>query len=370
MPCFLLLASYVRYVSGHSECPLWHSKDKSLDQCVCCDSLNGMVKCGKGYVEIQDGHCMTWNNDSNTVEVSLCLQTRHPNYNVCGTYGSYRIPTNITDAELNRFVCGSYNRQGSHCSLCTEGHGPALFSESVSCAGCSERRYLWILNLLMQLTTVTFMYLVVIVLEIKGTSSPLNAIITYSQHFINGLKYGSGIHRRMLCFIGKDMTNFIISAFGIWNLDFFRVYIPPLCVSQSLTNVNVLLFDYIIALYPFILTALVFLCIEMHDRKFKIVMLLSFPLKKLFVSLRVNWSPRNSILSTFATFFLLGYSKFLYVSINFLFVVTSYNCSRGQGAALLLYDPTIKFLHSKHIPYAILSSQHLSSYLLFCCSIQ
>ena len=336
-----------------SDCPLWHSKSKPINQCVCCESLKGVVKCEKGYVKIQDGHCMTWNNDTNSIEVSLCLQTHQPHYNVCGTYGSYRIPNNISNHELNGKVCGSYNRQGSHCSQCTDGYGPAIFTDSVSCASCSKRKYLWILNLSMQLTTVTLMYLIVIILQIKGASSPLNVIITYSQLFINGLKYGSGLHRRLSCFIGKDLTKFIVAVYGIYNLDFFHVYIPPLCVSQSLTTISVLLFDYIIALFPFLLTGFVLMCVKFHDRNFKIIVVLSFPLRKLFKSLRVNWNPRTSILSTFVTFFLLGYSKFLYVSINFLFVIKSYKCSGSTGPAVLLYDPSIRFLHSEHIPYAL-----------------
>ena len=345
--------SCILSASSESVCPLWHSVNTNIDndQCVCCDSLKGVVKCEKGYVKIQDGHCMTWNNDTNSIEVSLCLQTHQPHYNVCGTYGSYRIPNNISSHELNSMVCGSYNRQGSHCSQCTDGCGPAIFTDSVSCASCSKRKYLWILNLSMQLTTVTLMYLIVIILQIKGASSPLNVIITYSQLFINGLKYGSGLHRRLLCFIGKDLTKFIIAIFGIWNLDFFHVYIPPLCVSQSLTTISILLFDYIIALYPFLLTGIVLICVKLHDKNFKIIVVLSFPLRKLFKSL--NWNPRKSILSTFVTFFLLVYSRFLYVSINFLFVTKSYNCNGSTGPAVLLYDPSIRFLHSEHIPYAI-----------------
>ena len=192
--CFLQFS-----LGSQSGCPLWHSRN-SFGQCVCCDSLEGAVKCTNDYIEIQDGHCMTWNDKKKQLEVSLCLQTRHPNYNLCGKHGSYKIPTNISNQELNSVVCGSYNRQDLYCGKCTDDHGPALFSDSAYCADCSQRKQMWILNLLMQLGAVTLMYIVVIILQIKGTSSPLNVIITYSQIFINGLKYGSGMHRRLLCF--------------------------------------------------------------------------------------------------------------------------------------------------------------------------
>ena len=165
-------------------------------------------------------------------------------------------------------------------------------------------------------------------------------------------------------FFGKDVTNFIVAMYGVWNLDFFRVYTPLLCVSQSFRTINILLFEYIIALYPFILTVFVLVCIELYDRNFKLIMFLSLPLRKLFTTLKVDWNPRNSILSTFATFFVLVYSKFLYVSINFLFVIKSYNCFSKKGPAVLLYDPTIKFLHSEHIPYAILAFSVITLFVL------
>ena len=352
-PYILVLAITIQLVKADNHCPLWHSENKTSEHCVCCDSLDGLVKCDKDHIRIQDGHCITWNDESHTTEVSLCLLTRLLNYDVCGKYGSYQIPTNVTGPELNQKVCGGYNRQGPYCEQCIEGHGPAVFSDSLICASCLERKHLWILNLLMQLITVTLMYLLVIVLQINATSSPLNSIITYCQLFINGLKYGSGLHRRFLCFVGKDVTNFLIAVDGIWNFDFLRVYTPPMCVSESLNTINILLFDYIIALYPFVLTAVIFLCIKLHDRNFKVIVLLSLPLKKLLTYFRINWNPKTSILTTFATFFLLVYSKLLYVSVNFLFVIHPYNCKGRPGSTVLLYDPTVRFFHSEHIPYAI-----------------
>ena len=32
----------------------------------------------------------------------------------------------------------------------------------------------------------------------------------------------------------------ILTGYGFWNLDFFRCFIPPFCVSQGLKNIHVL----------------------------------------------------------------------------------------------------------------------------------
>ena len=352
-----LIVSCVKFASSQDVCPLGHSRNND-GRCVCCDGLNEIVKCEEDYIHIQGGHCMTWNNESHDVEVNLCLLTRLSNYSVYENYckSSYKIPTNIAGSELNSVLCGSYNRQGSHCRQCIDGYGPAVFSDSVSCADCSKHKHLWILNLSLQLTAVTLMYLAVILFQMKGTSSPLNFIITYSQLFINGLKYGSALHRRLLCYIGEDLTNTILTIVGFWNLDFFRLFIPPLCVSQSLKAITILLFEYIIAFYPFFLTAFMFMCIKLYDRNCRVVVYLSLPLKKLLKFLSVHWNPKSSILSTFATFFVLAYSKLLYVSVNFLFAIKSYSCNSSRSSTgILLYDPTVRFFHSQHIPYAVLA---------------
>ncbi len=361
---YILVLALLQLVRAGTQCPLWHLQSKTSGHCVRCDSLNGLVKFDKDYIKIPDGHCITWNHETHTTEVSLCLLTRLLNYDVCGKYGSYQILTNVSGSELNRMICGGYNRQGAYCGECVDGHGPAVFSDSLICASCSERPHLWLLNLSMQLLTVTLMYLIVIVLQINATSSPLNNIITYCQLFINGLKYGSGLHRRFLCFVGKDVTNFLIAVYGIWNLDFLRVYTPPMCVVRSIKTINILLFDYIIAFYPFVLTAVVFLCIKLHDRNVRLIVFLSLPLKKLLTYFRIDWNPKTSILTTFATFFILVYSKLLYVSINFLFVVHPYNCRGRQESTVLLYDPTVKFFHSEHIPYAIFALSVIFTFVL------
>lgn len=96
---------------------------------------------------------------------------------------------------------------------------------------------------------------------------------------------------------------------------------------------------------------------------------MSYPIRKCFKSICAAWNPKTTILSTFATFFLLSYSKFLFVSIGLLLAVVSYN-SKGEtvsNSAVLLYDPTIRYFHSEHIPYAVLALSVLLIFVLLPC---
>ena len=271
---------------------------------------------------------------------------------------TYHVPINISGIELNYLTCQKLNnRQGSLCAYCVDGYGPAVFSNGISCADCSKHRYLWSLDVLFQLAMVTLLCLVVILLQIKGTSSPLNVIIMYFQVCAVGLKISGGTHNRLVCYFGRVFIISILTVIDVMNLNFFHALTPPLCISPSTKAINSLLFDYLVAFYPLVFTAFVYICIELYDRNFKIFLLISYPIRKCLTIFRTTWDPRRTILNTFITFFLLSYSKLLFVSINLLIASQSFNSEgeRVPSTMVLLYDPSIRFFHPEHIPYAILA---------------
>ena len=357
---------------ANSSCPLWHVVDKASGHCECCNTqaYMGLVGCNLNQVEVEYGHCMTWNNVTQDVEVGRCLFIYQDHKDACyNHYKSkylvymYSIPTNISGSELNNFICKKYNRKGAQCRQCIDGYGPAVFSDAITCADCSKHEYHWILYFGIQLLIVTIMYLAVVLFEINGTSSPLNVIITYSQMSTTAIMIGSGFHANLACTLSRKFVMLYLTVFGAWNLDFFRLILPHVCVSMSTRSINILLFDYVIALYPLLLTIIILVGIELYDRNCQMAIYLSIPLK--IVCRKGNWNPKETILKTCATFLLISYSKFLFVSINLLFAVPSYNCTKGDSiptSTVLLYDPTIRFLHPEHIPYVILA---LSAIVVF-----
>ena len=101
---------------------------------------------------------------------------------------------------------------------CIDGYGPAVFSDGISCADCSKHRHLWILSLLFQLTMVTPMCLAFIPLQIKGTSSPLNIIITYVQLVAVVSKFSVGV-RKDYCVMPVSHLQILLvlwQACGTW----------------------------------------------------------------------------------------------------------------------------------------------------------
>ena len=354
----LIMCCYFKLATGDnlemSNCPLWHVR--KVDKCVCGDVLYGNIECdGTDSIIVAFGGCMTWDNISQRAVFHRCPLSHKitcPNYRY---FGSIEIPTNFIGAILNDITCKIYNRQGTHCEHCRNGYGPAPFSDGFTCADCSEQRHLWILNLFFQLSMVTVMYLFVVLFQIKGTSSPLNVIITYSQLCVCPISLSVGVRVRMSCFLGPTLSTVVMTIIGVTTLDFFRFILPPMCVSTFLKSIDIILFDYIIALYPIVLTFIIYICIELHDRNYRIAVYLSIPLKRIFKLFNRNWNPKTTILNTCMTFILLAYSKFLFTSTNLLFGVKAYYSDGNiiPNSTVLLYDPTVKFFHSQHIPYAV-----------------
>ena len=320
---------------ANSSCPLWHLVDKASGRCECCNTqlYMGLQGCTQDQLYVLHGYCMTWNNATQYVEVGRCLlinqDHKDPYFNdyykgkhSLSIYG-YGIPTNISGSQLNNFVCNDYNRKGAQCRQCIDGYAPAVFSDAITCADCSKHEYHWILYFGIQLFMVTIMYLAVVLFEINGTASPFNIIITNSQMSTTAIMIGSGFHSSLVSNLSKKPVIFYLTLFGAWNLNFFRLILPPVCVSMSTKSINILLFDYIIAFYPLLLTVFILAGIELFDRNCQIAVYLSIPLK--MICRKGNWNPKETILKTCATFLLLSYSKFLFISINLLLAVPIYN---------------------------------------------
>ena len=117
----------------------------------------------------------------------------------------------------------------------------------------------------------------------------------------------------------------ILTGYGFWNLDYFRYFIPPFCVSQDLKNIHVLALQYVSAFYPLLLIVLTYACIELHGHNFRPIVWLWKPFHRCCVNVRRRWDTKASIIDVFATFLLLAYCKLLFVSLYLLGGIHIYN---------------------------------------------
>ncbi len=99
-----------------------------------------------------------------------------------------------------------------------------------------------------------------------------------------------------------------------------------------------------------------YLCIRMHDYNFRPVIITWRPFHRLFVRAKRSWYPNASVINTFATFLLLSYWKFTYISFQLLastdIVKTSGSTNKTQH---FYYDASQTNFHEDHLPFALLA---------------
>ena len=163
-------------------------------------------------------------------------------------------------------------------------------------------------------------------------------------------------------FLGLAVETF----YGIWNLDFFRYFIPPFCISSDMTTLHTLALEYVVAIYPLVLIVVIYLCIEMYDRGVRVVVCVWRPFHMCFARLRRKWNPKGSVINTFAAFLLLSHSELLAVSYSLLDANYLYN-NRGErvGPVVLYYDASIQYFSREHLPFALLAICVLLVFVLF-----
>ena len=140
----------------------------------------------------------------------------------------------------------------------------------------------------------------------------------------------------------------MLTLYGILYLDFFQYdRLPPYCVSTKLKPINTAFLGYISAFYPILLIFLTWLCVELHDRNFRLLVWLWRPFHRCFVRLRRGLDTKSDIIDVFTTFFILSYSKILYQTELFTVthVITNINeAGRKFEERRLLVDPSIIIL--------------------------
>ena len=362
--------SFENSQSENTSCPPW--LDHGNGSCFCGEFLHDLdlFECTENReVLLFPGICLTWDETTGRAVIGNCpyfLQEVPRNLN----YSYHSIPANVSSSNLTYFVCSKFNRQGTHCKECIDGYGPAPFlnGANIPCAKCHERNYIWIFYLLLQLLMVTILFFSVLLCEIQGTSSPVSVLAFFHQILVNNILTHSVLYSKIVYQVKPVATiiYIILTTYGFWNLDFFRYSLPPVCVSSSMSNVHTLLFEYIIAFYPIFLTLISYFFIRLYNMDFRLVIYVWKPFYYLFTRCKdtCQWNPMKSLLNTFATFFLLSYSKILFTSANILSGVKLYDNVQKEvnDSPILLYDSSLKYFGHNHAPYVCLS---LSIILIF-----
>ena len=347
---FVLLSAVQAEVDS---CPLWFVPGNgSVTGCVCNKHLKSIIKCDQQSenVSIQLGDCMTYNATNGSVIVGQCPYLYHPNIT---DHVHVKLPHNVS--ELDNAMCGPFNREGLLCAHCKKGFGPAIYSiGGLQCESCEGNHYGWPVYFLLEIIPPTLFFLTVMAFQIRLTAAPMASFIFYCQ--LAATTFSISVLSTAL---GRDSgieSKLVNTAYGILNLDFFRLLIPPFCVSKHVKNIHILIFDYIAPFYSLFLVIVTYFCIELHDNNFRPLVWLWKPFYKCLGRFKRTWDIKESIIHTFATFLLLSYSRVIYVSFQLLHGTRLYN-SEGiaVGPVVFYFDPTVVFFSKRHLPLAVIA---------------
>ena len=346
-------------------CPTWYQevKQNGVTRCVCGATLGGIVVCEDTAQEtlLIAGICMSYNETIKDTVAGRCPFNYHyPDVQI------FYITLPNDTSELNSFMCSGLNRTGLLCSQCQQELGTAVLSYRRQCVKCLDKRYGWLLYITATLFLTTILCFLVMIFQFHVTSAEMNCFVFLCQ-FIACINTLSNPFVYVQSLTNLTAIGFaVLTFYGIWNLDFFQYFIPPFCISSDMTTLHTLAQEYVVAIYPLLLTVVIYLCIEMYDRGIRVVVCVWKPFHVCFARFRRRWNPKGSVINTFAAFLLLSYSKLLAVSYSLLDANYLYN-NRGErvGSAVLYHDASIEYFSSEHLPFALLAISVLLVFVVF-----
>ena len=256
----------------------------------------------------------------------------------------------------NNEKCSLFNREGILCGHCKEGHGPAVYSLSLKCVPCSNVS-LWTTlpkYILIAYGPLTVFLVVIVVFTVSVNSAPLRGWIlvcqmTSSTFVMRAIISTQEVHKNSGF---SPYEEIYASIYGVWNLDFFRSVYKPFCLHHSLTTLQVMSLDYIIAAYPLVMILTMYVMVDLYSRNCRPVVIVGRLFHHCCIRFRHRLNIRTSLIDAFGTFFSLSYIKFMSTTVDLLTCTRVW--STGNNVVLRVYfDGTKEFFKGDHIPYAV-----------------
>ena len=345
--CVLLVS-----VSCDESCPTWLHPSRD-GKCVCLPLPTNVVCENETQVGILDFYCLTSNGDgSNISVVGLCLASVNHGEKLLSRIALYhKVFGSLSEQEEQ--TCGYLNRQGRLCGKCKPNHSVSAYSYDIKCYPCTSSVWRSVVEYVcIAYLPLTIFLCVVILFRISVTSPALNVPVLCCQ-LLSSPAYSMLLLQWTRDTYALYYIKFLSTLYGIWNLDFFRSLIPPICLP--LNTMQIMALDYLVAVYPLLLLTCFYVLLRAHDRGCRLVVRLWRPFLWCTARLRRQWNIRHSIIDAFATFFLLSYIKLLDVSHVLLTSTYVYNVTGSWLGYFLFYDATVEYMGPDHRPYAVLA---------------
>ena len=340
-------------------CPTWLFP--SDDGCACGSDLGVVMMCSNETQEAQAlwGFCLTSFENVSRPVVGRCLYAQNRQSTSGGLY--VKVNPNISGQEDQ--LCSYLNRRGTLCGECKANHFVSPYSFDLMCHQCHKGL---LINVIMYLTIaygpLTIFLIAVLAFHITVSSPRTNAVVLICQIFSlpGNMRYivQQSRNTNVMLFV-----KIIATMYGVWNLDFFRIVAPPICLP--LNTIQVIALDYLVAGYPLLLLVCFYVLVSAHDKGYWVVLRLWRPFLSCSARMRQQWDLKSSIIDAFGSFLLLSYMKLLNTSVDLLITTELFDVHGSRVGHYLYYDATIEFMGPQHSLYAILALSVLTVGALF-----
>lgn len=304
------------------------------NQCICVDnSYIGLIKCeddGNTATVLRGGWIGNYSGQI-VAGVSSYLYFISDDSNI-------PLPSNWSD--VNIVLCGPLNRHGVLCGECIAHYGPAV--ESFECVSCTneDSRVNWLIYVALEYIPLTIFFIFLLLFDVKTTSGAGNAFIFFAQITTSTFDVTSdGV--LPLDTITSNNTKILKLLYqlpyDVWNLKFFSILFPPYCLSSNIGWYGLTALNYIIAFYPLFLIIMFSVIVRLYDYGFYPISLLCRPLHRCLIWMRRKWEFRQSVITAFATFLILSYTKFMLTSLKIITPTSLYDASSSAVVSWLPY---------------------------------
>ena len=286
----------------------------------------------------------------------------------------------------NQQLCScSFGHTGRLCGRCKEGYSVALNSHYLECVPCSDPGKIvkgWSALIGLEFVPLTIMIAVIAILNVNLNQGSLNAYIFFCQ--ILTLSFPSVGYPAWLVtnFNYKHrLHNIYLIPLSFWNLEFinFPSYYSyytdepsfSLCISTNTSPLGALSFWYVIAFFPLVLLALLYILVILYGKGCSCVLFIVRPVHHILAPLWRRFDINSSLTTTLASVYTLCFTQLAAISLKILHP-TWYHSKYGKNVTVFYYDGTQQYFKGWHavagsfailvLLFLIVSSLYLSIY--------
>ena len=319
-----------------------------------CDQVpNDILKCSRKHgISVLTCNCVTYNVTERLLQVGKC----------CFNLNQVRyLKLPASGRKLSNRMCEEFNREGTLCGNCKDGHYPLAYSYDINCVECPDGKSNWWKFVLAAFLPLTAFCFIVLHFKIRITSSNLQGFVFYSQIITIPMLVRPAIQAVKTKHLQWPIR-VVIAFYEIWNLDFLRSMQLGICLGTD--TLQTLALDLAVGVYPLLLMVLSYLLIHLHDRNFRPLLIIWKPFRAIF---RNNWDARTSLIDAFATFLVLSNVKLVSASCDLLAPVKVYQLNSTGNLSYswrVFYNASLPYFGEEHLPYAVLAITVLILFLL------